>query len=372
MIETPPVEALRRRSGRKWAGVPADVLPAWIADMDFLPAAAITRTLEEAVRLGDFGYGPTAKASGLAEAFSAWAERRWSWQVDPADMMPMPDVVGGIANCIEALTDPGDAILVQTPAYPPLLGSVRVAGRTLIEQAIDRGPIDFDALDAALGRHKVRMLLFCHPHNPLGRVFAADELRAVAALAERHDLVIVSDEVHADLTFPGRPHLPFASFAPERTVTLNAPSKAFNVAGLRTAICVAPPGLRARLAALPPTRWSAFSTLGVRAALAAWSDEGAAWLDTCLVHLLAMRDRVGERLPSSIGYEPPDASYLAWLDCRALGLDDPAEFFLDRAGVQLSPGSDFGAAGVGHVRLNFATSAEILDEMLERMARALA
>jgi cystathionine beta-lyase len=371
MIETPAPEALRLRTGRKWAAARPDVLPAWIADMDFMPAPAIRHTLEEAVRLGDFGYGPAAMVSKLPEAFAAWSERRWSWRVDPADAMVMPDVVGGIANCIEALTEPGDAILLQTPAYPPLLGSVRAAGRTLIEQVIDRGPIDFDALDILLGRHRVRMLLLCHPHNPLGRVFDEAELRAIAALAERHDLIIVSDEVHADLTFPGLPHAPFAPFAPARTVTLNAPSKAFNVAGLRAAICVAPPRLRALLAALPPTRWSAFSTLGVRAALAAWSDEGAAWLEACLAHLLAMRDRIRERLPPSIGYDPPDASYLAWLDCRALGLDDPAGFFLERARVQLSPGPDFGAPGAGHVRLNFATSAEILDEILERMARAL-
>jgi cystathionine beta-lyase len=371
MIATPAPALLRMRTGRKWSAAGADVLPAWIADMDFDPAPAIRRTLEEAIRLGDLGYGPAATTSGVPEAFAAWAQRRWSWQVEPADVMVMPDVVGGIANCIEALTEMGDAILVQTPAYPPLLGAVRSAGRTLIEQPIGRGPIDLDALDALLSAQRVRMILLCHPHNPLGRVFDAAELGAIAALAERHDLVIVSDEVHADLAFPERAHRPFAPFAPDRTVTLNAPSKAFNVAGLRTAICVAPPALRARLAALPPTRWSAFSTMGVRAALAAWSDEGATWLDSCLVHLMALRDRIAGRLPPAILYDPPDASYLAWLDCRALGLDDPAGFFLERARVQLSPGLDFGAPGTGHVRLNFATSAEILDEMLDRMSRAL-
>jgi cysteine-S-conjugate beta-lyase len=215
-------------------------------------------------------------------------------------------------------------------------------------------------------------MLFCHPHNPLGRVFRERELLTLAELADRHDLVVVSDEVHADLTYPEHRHLPFAPFSPERTVTLNAPSKAFNVAGLRTAVCVAPAPLLARLAALPPTRWSAFSTLGVRAALAAWSDEGAAWLDACLVHLAAMRDRVASRLPPVIDCCPPEASYLAWLDCRSLGLDDPAAFFLERARVRLSAGTDFGVTGTGHVRLNFATSAEILDEILDRIASALA
>lgn len=279
------------------------------------------------------------------------------------------DAVGAIANCIEALTAPGEAVLVQTPAYPPLLSSVRVAGRELIEMPLDAG-ID----DALLRERKVRMILLCHPHNPTGRVFAEAELTTLAALAERHELIIVSDEIHADLTHVPNVHLPFAPFAPERTVTLNAPSKAFNAAGLRTAVCAARPALRARLTALPPTRWSAFSTLGLRAALAAWSGEGEAWLDSCVSHLGAMRNRLalrlGEEVPQ-IRFAPPAAGYLAWLDCRALEIGDPAAFFLDRARVALSAGPDFAAPGAGFARLNFATSTEILGEIVDRMAAVL-
>lgn len=369
MINAPSPERLRLRTGRKWRRYEGDVLAAWIADMDFDPAPPIARTILEAVVLGDFGYGPTAATSGVPEAFAAWAARRWGWRLDPADVLLAPDVVGAIANCIEALTEPGDAVLVQTPAYPPLLSSVRIAGRTLVDVPLAQG-ID----DALITERKVRMILLCHPHNPTGHVFSEAELTALADLAERHHLVIVSDEVHADLTYAPDVHRPFALFAPERTVTLNAPSKAFNVAGLRTAVCAAPSALRARLTALPPTRWNAFSTLGLRAALAAWSDEGAIWLDACVAHLMAMRDRLAARLAADlpgIAFAPPAAGYLAWLDCRALGQDDAAAFFLDRARVALSPGPEFGAPGAGFARLNFATSAGILDAIVDRMAAAL-
>lgn len=370
MIETPPLGRLRIRSGRKWSRYPPDVLPAWIADMDFAPAPPIIRTIAEALALGDFGYGPPAVDSGVAEAFARWAKRRWSWCVAPRNVMLMPDVVSGIANAIEALTVPGDAILVQTPAYPPLMHSVTTSGRVLIEHQIDAA----DILEETVARTHPRMLLLCHPHNPSGRVFAAQELARFATIAEAHDLIVVSDEVHADLTLDGLCHIPFATLPgmAERTVTLNSPSKAFNIAGLRIALCVALPRLGARLAALPPTRWSGFSAIGLRAARAAWSEEGELWLEQCVTHLSAMRDRIGARLPAlDIAWQPPQASYLAWLDFRGLLDEDPATFLLRKARVALSPGPDFGSSGAGFARLNFATSADILDEIFDRIERAL-
>lgn len=374
MLTTPPVALLHRRTGRKWSRYGADVLPAWIADMDFAPAPVIAAAIEEAVALGDFGYGPAGADSGVPQAFAAWAARRWNWRPDPADMMLMPDVVGGIANCIEALTEPGDAILVQTPAYPPLMSSVRVAGRRLVTHSLTaEGRIDFDDLDRTLAAERVRMLLFCSPHNPTGRVFDADELAVIARLAEAHDLIVVADEVHADLTLPGAAHIPFARVAgmASRTVTLTAPSKAFNVAGLRAALCHAEAPLRQRLAALPSTRWTAFSALGLRAANAAWN-EGAPWLDACVAHLNAMRDVVTNRIERmALSMRPPEAGYLAWIDCRGVIAENPADFFLREARVALSPGPDFGAEGAGFVRLNFATSAEVLTEILDRMAVSL-
>lgn len=380
LVQTPDLHVLQRRQGRKWSRFPADVLPAWIADMDFLQAPPIREALRTAVVEGDLGYGPTAESSGVAESFAAWAQRRWQWQIEPAAVKVMPDVVGGIANCIEALTQPGDAILVQTPIYPPFLSHVERSGRRLITSPIDGGAIDFDRLETRIAEHRVRLLLLCHPHNPTGRCFDRCELTRIAEIASLYGLVVVSDEVHGDLVYPPRGHVPFAMLGAgvaERTVTLNSASKAFNIAGLRCAVCIAPGVvLRRKLSELPSQRWTPFSTLGVRASLAAWTDEGEKWLHACVEHLRQQRDRIAQRLTAecpSIVCTVPQASYLAWLDCRDLVLDcEPADFFLDHARVALSPGREFGEPGRGHVRLNFATSAEILDEILSRMIAACA
>jgi cystathionine beta-lyase len=376
-LETPPLAALHRRSGRKWRQHGEGVLAAWVADMDFLQAPVIRASLQEALDIGDLGYGRPGVQTGVPEAFAAWARRRWGWAVDPAHVQLSPDVVSGLYNAIEALTAPGDPVLVQTPIYPSLMSAVKSLGRRLVEHPVqDDGGLDLDGLEAAVRREGVRMLLLCNPHNPSGRVFTMQELCEIGRIAQAHDLVVVSDEVHADLALDGRRHIPFASLSPAlaaRTVTVNSPSKAFNVAGLRLAVAVTDdPGMRAKLQALPATRWTPFSTLGVRAALAAWSDAGEAWLQACVAQLEANRDRIGERLPEGVSWRPPEASYLAWLDFRGLGLrDDPAAFLLERAKVALSPGPEFGGPSAGFARLNFATSAEILEEILDRLDAAL-
>lgn len=363
---------LRRRIGRKWSRHPDDVLPAWIADMDFAPAPVIRASLLEAIELGDLGYGPTAAESGVPQAFAGWSRRRWGWDPDPAHVLLMPDVISGLFNCIEAVTEPGDGVLVQAPVYGPFLATVRALGRRLVETPIVGGRIDFDALAAAAA--DARMILLCNPHNPTGRVFTAEEIRRIGEIAEARDLIVVSDEVHADLVFLGHRHLPFASLSPDaaaRCVTLNSPSKAFNVAGLRLAVAVASDaGLRARLTALPASRWTPFSTLGVRAALAAWSDAGEDWLDACVERLEANRDLVGRRLPPGVAWTPPEAGYLAWLDFTDLA-PDPAAFLLEHARVALSGGAEFGGPGAGHARLNFATSEAVLDEILARIENAV-
>lgn len=380
MISCPSAATLRRLSGRKWSRYPADVLPAWIADMDFSPAPAVRSALAEAVELGDFGYGPPASESGVPEAFALRAMRRWRWDVDPGDVLLSPDVVCALANCIEALTEPGDAVLVQTPAYPPLTNSVRAGGRRLVEQPLGEGGLCVDALAETFRKENVRLMLLCHPHNPTGATFDSGSLSALAALAAERDVIIVSDEVHADLVYPPLRHAPFASVAGDaasRCVTLTSASKAYNIAGLRLAVCIAGDArLRGRLAALPATRWSAFSTLGVRATRAAWSEEGDMWLDACIDALGERRTQLAGMLEAGcpgVYWRPPDAGYLAWLDCRGLGLGaDPAAFFLERARVALSSGPEFGRPGAGFARLNFATSASILDEIVSRMGRALA
>lgn len=380
-VEIPPTSVMAARFGRKWSSMTPDVLPAWIADMDFLPAPAIRDSLAKALALGDLGYGPVGPKTGLPEAFARWAGKRWGWEVDPAWVRLAPDVVGSLANCIEALTEPGEAVLVQTPIYPPFRNLVTAGGRRLVEHALDAdGHMDFAGLEKTLRRDRVRLVLFCNPHNPSGRCFTEEELARFGELAVAYDLAVVSDEVHADLVFAPHRHRPFASLSDllaKRTVTLNSASKAFNLAGLRTAVCVASdPELRRKLDVLPATRWNAFSTLGVRAALAAWSDEGEAWLEACVDHLALMRGVLDHRLRRDlpeIAWTPPEASYLAWLDCRPLGLgDEPEPFFLEHAKVALSAGPDFGAPGLGHARLNFATSPAVLHAMLDRMAEALA
>lgn len=380
-VETPPPAVMMARFGRKWSNVPSDVLPAWIADMDFLPAPTIRDSLAHALALGDLGYGPVGPKTGLPEAFARWAGKRWNWAVDPAWVRLAPDVVGSLANCIEALATPGEAVLVQTPIYPPFRNLVQAGGRRLVEHPLDDdGHIDFAGLEAVIRQERVRLVLFCNPHNPSGRCFSKEELARLGELAVAYDLTVISDEVHADLVFAPHRHRPFAALGDlvaRRTVTLNSASKAFNLAGLRTAVCVASdPDLRARLDALPATRWNAFSTLGVRAALAAWSDEGEAWLEACVDHLALMRGVLAHRLRRDmpqIAWTPPEAGYLAWLDCRRLDLGcEPEPFFLRRAKVALSAGPDFGAPGVGHARLNFATSPEVLHAILDRMAQALA
>jgi cystathionine beta-lyase len=370
----PELSLLRLRTGRKWSRDSDDVLPAWIADMDFQPAGVIRDALLAAVACGDLGYGPTGERSGVPEAFAIWAARRWGWKVDPGDVMVMPDIATGVSNCIEALTAPGDAVVVQVPAYPPLMDAVQQAGRRLITSPIDAQSAGVEALAEAVLRERATLLILCNPHNPTGRVFLEHELRELANLTATANLTVISDEVHADLTLDGRRHIPFASLGREtsrRTVTLNSPSKAFNIAGLRTAVCVAETRLRTPLTALGSDRWTAFSTMGLRAARAAWSEAGEEWLAACIVHLERMRSVVEARLPSIPGvtWRPPQASYLAWFDCRALNLKEtPATFFFREARVALAPGEEFGLGGEGFVRLNFATSAEILREVLDRMA----
>ncbi len=379
-IFVPEAHRWHERIGKKWSRYDAEVLPCWVADMDFVPMRAIRDSLRVAAEIADLGYPPISERSGLPEAFAAWALRRWRWAIDPGHVHLSPDVVGGIDNCIEALTAPGDGVVVQTPIYPPFMGSVRAAGRRLVEHPLVAGQIDFDALAQLLAAQRPRMLLLCNPHNPSGRCFTAAELSQLGALAERNDVIVVSDEIHGDLVFDGRTHVPFASLdraLAARTITLSSASKAFNIAGLRLAVChVSNERLRGKLLALPPHRWAAYSTLAVRATLAAWTADGERWLAQCVAHLQAMRDRLAARLPGILYgavHRPPEATYLSWIDCRQIDFGaEPAQFLLERARVAVSPGGDFGAPGVGHIRINFATSAPLLDEIMSRIGRACA
>ena len=387
MRETPDfnaisLTALRRRRGTKWTRYPPDVLPAWVADMDFDMAEPIRAGLAGMMEANDLGYAPKLPASGLPEAFAAFAARRFpGWEVAPERMVAIADIVQGIHLAIEAFTRPGDGVCTLTPVYPPFLQAVAETGRRLDHATMVRGrgryEIDFDALRGAIDE-RTRLLLLCTPHNPLGRVFERDELEALAELALERDLVVVADEIHADIVYPGYRHIPFASLGPEaeaRTVTMTSATKSFNIAGLRCAVVLfGSDRLAERFNAWPERIRGAVSSFGMEATRIAWT-ECDEWLDALLAHLEGNRDFlhafVAERLPG-MRMVLPAATYLGWLDCREYGLEpDPYQWFLDRARVGFNDGRDFGDGGEGHVRINFATSRAILAQVLERMEEAL-
>ena len=387
MSETPDfnaisLEALRRRRGTKWTRYPPDVLPAWVADMDFDMAEPIRTGLAGMMAANDLGYSPKLPASGLPEAFAAFAARRFpGWEVAPQRMIAIADIVQGIHLAIEAYTRPGDGVCTLTPVYPPFLQAVTETGRRLDFCTMGRGDgryeIDFDALRAAIDG-RTRLLLLCTPHNPLGRVFEREELEALGELAIERDLVVIADEIHADIVYRGLRHIPFASLDPEiqaRTVTMTSATKSFNIAGLRCAVVLfGSDRLAEQFNAWPERIRGAVSSFGMEATRIAWT-ECDEWLDALLAHLEDNRDFlhsfVAERL-SGIRMILPAATYLGWLDCREFGLEpDPYQWFLDRARVGFNDGRDFGDGGEGHVRINFATSRAILTQVLERMEEAL-
>jgi cysteine-S-conjugate beta-lyase len=365
--------ALRARPGAKWHR-PGGRLAAWVADMDFPAAPAVRDRLTR--RAGsDLGYPDWSHAavSPLPDRFVDRMVARFGWRPDQARLVELNDVVQGVRMAIHHLTDPGDGVVVHTPAYPPFFRAIEQLGRRVVRAP---WPFDPDRLERLVAGERPRLLLLCHPHNPWGHVFARDELVAIAATAERHDVEVVSDEIHAELTFPPHQHVPFESLGPDvaaRTVTLTSASKAFNLAGLRWAVMH--PGserMHSAVRALPAHYFGAPNLMAVEATDAAWC-EGAAWAEAVMAVLDENRHRLvdllAEHLPA-VGYRVPAATYLAWLDCRALGFgDDPAVEFA-RRGVELSPGPTFGDEGRGHVRLNFATSPDVLAEIVAAMARS--
>ena len=366
------VETLRRRPGTKWHR-PDGRLAAWVADMDFPIAPAIRDRLVERART-DVGYPDWSHAavSPLRDRFVERMTTRYGWRPDRDRLVELNDVVQGVRIAIHHLTEPGDGVVLHTPAYPPFFRAIEQLGRRVVRAP---WPFDADGLEDVVAAQRPRVLLLCHPHNPIGHVFSRDELVAIAATAERHDLQVVSDEIHADLTFSPSVHVPFESLGPDaaaRTVTLTSASKAFNLAGLRWAVLHAGSDrMHAALRRLPAHYFGAPNVMAVEATDAAWS-EGDDWASAVMAvldenrHLLATL--LAEHLPE-VGYRVPDATYLAWLDCRDLGFgDDPAVEFA-RRGVELSPGPTFGVEGHGHVRLNFATSPMVLTEIVTTMAR---
>src|SRR5262245_3343073 len=374
----------RRGTGSsKWFKYPPDVLPLWVADMDFASPEPIVRALRERVEHGVFGYGHQLEVTELSEVFADRLHKRYGWTVSPEALVLIPGVIPGFNVACRMLASPGQGIAMQTPLYPPLL---RVPGNVglrfdevpLGRDANGRYAVDHAAVEAAI-RPDTRSFLRCNPHNPVGRVFTRDELTRLAETCLRRGVAIVSDEIHCDLVFSGHRHLPIASLDPEiadRTITLMAPSKTFNLAGLKSAMAIIPNReLRERFVAARLDLVQNANIMGYTAALAAYRD-GQPWLDDLLRYLEANRDilarHVADRLPG-VSMVAPEGTYLAWLDCRAARLpgDDPFAFFLERAGVALNDGATFGTRGQGFVRLNFGCPRTLLGQALERMRDAL-
>lgn len=372
------LEELRRRRSQKWRTYPADVLPAWVAEMDFPLAPAVAAALHEAIELGDTGY---AHSGTLPEAFARFAAARFGWTVEPERVVVAPDVVMGIAEVLKAVTEPGDGVVISPPVYPPFFSTIVRFGRRVVEAPLAEGEngweLDLDALEGAFSGG-ARAYLLCSPHNPIGRVFSRAELEAVAALAERYDIVVISDEIHAPMTMPGATHIPFPMLGEEaaaRSVVITSTSKAWNTAGLKCAVIVSGSArMQSELERLPAHLVVESGNLGVLAAIAAF-DTGLDWLDELVDYLDGNRRLLAELVDSQlpgVGYEPPQAGFLTWLDCRPLGLgDDPAEVFLERGRVALTSGPAFGAEGKGWARLNIGTSRDLLIEAVSRMAAAL-
>jgi cystathionine beta-lyase len=373
------VEALRRTGGVKWSMYP-DKLGAFVAEMDFGIAPPILHALHAAVDTGAFGYLPRAMAAGMSSAYADWAWGRYGWRVAPDDVRPVADVIRGLEIAIEHFSRPGSAVILPVPAYMPFLTVPPAMGREILQVPMspsgDRLGYDLDALDAAF-RAGGDLLVLCNPHNPIGRVLERSELTAIAEVVDRHGGRVFSDEIHAPLVFPGHQHVPYASIddvAAGHTITATSASKAWNLPGMKCAqVILSDDADRARWARIGMMAEHGAANLGVVANTAAYS-AGVQWLDEVLRYLdgnrLALADLVAEHLPG-VRYTPPEGTYLAWLDCRELGLgDEPTAFFLEHAGVAMTDGAM--CAAPGFVRYNFATPRHLMVSAIEQMGAAVA
>jgi cystathionine beta-lyase len=374
------IATLRARRTSKWHRFPSDVLPAWVADMDFGVAPSITAALTRLTQNQEYGYA--AREDALASAFVRRMDRRFGWHTDVADTVAIGDLVQASFSSVMAFSDPDDAVLLQLPSYPPFMRAIEDTGRRLIANPMrDNGALwelDLAAYEAAPDP-RTRVLIFCHPQNPTGRAYRRAELEEVADFAIRHDLIVVSDEIHADIVYPANTHIPLASLHKDiaaRTITITSATKSFNIPALRCAVMhFGAPALKERFFRRIPARLlGSPGVTGVDATIAAW-DDGQPWLDEILAYLRTNRDWLKQTIATDlpgVTLRMPEATYLAWLDCQALELPCSAgQFFLDRAKVGLNFGETFGAQYTGFARLNFATPAPILRQIVARMAEAV-
>ncbi|MCE7794024.1 PatB family C-S lyase [Salipaludibacillus sp. CUR1] len=358
-----------------------EILPMWVADMDFRPPEAVTDALKERVEHGIFGY--TFTADSVGESIVSWMGKRHNWEIKNSWIQYSPGVVPSIGKAIQAFTEPGDKVLIQSPVYPPFYSMVKENNRVIencqLVKKNEQYEIDFNAFEQCL-KNGVKLFLLCHPHNPVGRVWTEEELRKMAELCLENDVVIVSDEIHSDLIFKPNKHIPLASLSEEiadQTITLVAPSKTFNLAGLQaSAIICSNNDYRLKISAIDK-QIGAFTlnTFGITAMEAAYR-KGEEWLEELLQYLQGnielVENYLSEHLPE-LKVVKPEATYLLWIDCRQLGLSDAKlnHLFVEKGKVGFNPGTSFGKGGEGFVRMNVACPQSTVKEGLARMKTAL-
>jgi cystathionine beta-lyase len=373
-------ETLRQKACVKWNRYPDDVLPLWVADMDFPVAEVIKQGVRRYLETDDFGYPPDGGIPGLKAAVIARLQARYNWQVSAQQLMLINGIVPGLFLGVEALSSVGDEVLMHAPIYGPFMMAVEQTGRRpLYSRLIHDGAhwhMDIEGLEALI-TPATRILMLCNPQNPVGRVFTRKELEQLAEVALKHRLWVISDELHSDITYPGHSHIPFASLGPEvaeRTLTLFGPTKAFNIAGFKTGFAISHnEALLRRVKQVATGHVGAPDVLAQAATLAAYRD-GDDWLAGVLSYLKDNRDFVAEFIQTElprVRFSAPEGTYLAWLDLRDYKLENVEAFMLEHAKVGLNNGAWFGPGGEGFGRLNFATSRRIVSEALERIRDAL-
>ncbi|GEL09077.1 MalY/PatB family protein [Salisediminibacterium halotolerans] len=358
------------------------ILPMWVADMDFQPPQAVLDTMQQRLNHGIFGY--TYTGTSVTEAIQTWMEKHYNWQFKSSEILYSPGVVPSISKCIQTLTNPGEKVLIQSPVYPPFFSMTTENERKIenrpLKEVNGTYTVDLADFEAAVSRDDVTMFLLCSPHNPVGRVWNEDELRGMAELCVKHNVIIVSDEIHADLTLPGYKHLPTATLSEDidkQTITLSAPSKTFNLAGLQASFIITSnrEWLEALQAFDKKNNVNMLNTFGVLAMEAAYK-HGEEWLDELREYIAGNVELVYEffrRELTPLKVKKVEATYLVWIDCRALNLDDKElnRLFIEEGQVGFNPGHSFGSGGEGFVRMNVACPRSTVQEGLERIKTAV-
>ncbi len=354
-----PLDELRRRSSIKWRRFEPDVLPLFVAEMDCMLAPAVRERLEQALAIGDTGY---PELPTYQEAFADYAAWQWGWNTDPSDATLVTDVVTGMRDALVAVTKPGEAVVINPPIYPPFRDVCH--DRRIVEVAMVDDRLDLEGLEEALRTKQPTAYLLCSPHNPTGAIHTREELERVAALAEKYNVTVISDEIHAPLA--GARHVPYLDVADDAVIVTSA-SKSFNLAALKSGLVIGPATIRAKLRPMVSDGASYFGVIAHSAALTG----GREWLAEAAEEIAGNKayfaQQLGERLPQ-LSHAPSEGTYLAWVDCSPLGLENPGREFHQVGRVRFNLGSEFAQESAQFVRVNLATSHEIITEAVARMA----